>query len=96
MSNFFIVTTDKSEVNLYIFFRLNSSFRPLTFTKLRFWPPKIKKTTEPPPKFCNCSSFGPPRSKKNKHMTPHLGCHVSVDRVKSAQSHCRSQHTMNS
>jgi len=44
---------------------LNCSFRPLTFTKLRFWPPK-KKTTKLPPKFCNCSSFAPPRPKINK------------------------------
>jgi len=42
--------------------RLNCSFSPLTFSKLRFWPPK-KKTTKQPPKFCNCSSFGPPRQK---------------------------------
>ena len=37
---------------------LNCSFSPLTFSKLRFWPPK-KKTTKQPPKFCTCGSFGP-------------------------------------
>jgi len=39
---------------------LNSSFSPLTFLKLRFWPPK-KKTTKPSLKFCTYDSFGPPR-----------------------------------
>jgi len=46
----------------FIYLRLNSSFRLLTFTKLRFW--SSKKTTEPPPKFCKCSSFGPSKTKK--------------------------------
>jgi len=35
--------------------------------------------------FCICSSFGPPRQNNNnkqKHVAPHLECHVSVDRVK--------------
>ena len=46
--------------------RLNFSFSPLTFPKMRFWPLR-KKTTKQPPKFCNCSSFGPLRQKnKNK------------------------------
>jgi len=45
--------------------RFNCSFSPLTFSKLRFWPPK-KKTTKQPPKFCNCSSFGPQGKKKKK------------------------------
>ena len=49
-----------------LFVRLNSNFHPLTFTKLRFWPPK--KTTKPPPSFAT--------------VAPHLGCHISVDRVK--------------
>jgi len=40
---------------------LDISFRPLIFTKLRFLHHK-KKTTKPPPKFCNCSSFNSPRS----------------------------------
>jgi len=46
------------EMLLWIFFRLNCSFNLLTFSKLRFWPLR-KKTTKQPPKFCNCSSFGP-------------------------------------
>jgi len=46
-----------------VFFRLNRSFSPLTFPKLRFWPPK-KKTTKLPSKFCNCRSFGPQGQKK--------------------------------
>jgi len=50
--------------------KFNSSFRPLTFTKLQFWSPK--KTTKSSPKFCNCSSFGPPRQKNTR----------GVDRVK--------------
>ena len=28
---------------MLILFRLNCSFSPLTFSKLRFWPPKKKK-----------------------------------------------------
>ena len=36
--------------------RLNCSFSLLTFSKLRFLPPK-KKTTKQPPKFCTCGSF---------------------------------------
>jgi len=44
-------------------YRLNCSFKPLTFTKLRFWLPK-KKTTKRPPKFCICNSFGPQGQKK--------------------------------
>jgi len=43
-------------------------FRPLTLTKLWFWPPK-KKTTKPAPKFCNCSSIGPPRPIFGKKIT---------------------------
>ena len=46
----------------FIKIRLNSSFRQLTFTKLRLWSPK-KKTIKPSLKFCNCSSFDP-QSKK--------------------------------
>jgi len=38
--------------------RLNCSFSPLTFPKLRFWLPK-KKNYKTAPKFCNCSSSGP-------------------------------------
>ena len=57
-----------SSFSKLIMFRLNCSFSPITFSKLRFWPSK-KKTTKPPPKFCNCSSFGPPRQKKNKKLT---------------------------
>jgi len=37
---------------------------------LQFWLPK-KKTTKPPHMFCNCSSFGTPRQKKNNN-TWHL------------------------
>jgi len=60
---------------------LNCSFIPLTFPKLRFWPHR-KKLQNSPLSFCNCSSFGPPRQKKTKkNVAPHLGCHVSVDRV---------------
>jgi len=44
---------------LGIIWRLNCSFSPITFSELQFWPPKEKKTTKQPPKFCNCSSFGP-------------------------------------
>ena len=47
-----------NNTNFWKINRLNSSFSPLTFLKLRFWPPK-KKTTKPPPKFCICDSFGP-------------------------------------
>ena len=47
--------------------------------QLRFWPSK-KKTTKPPLKFCNYSSFSP--QGKKKHVASQLGCHVSVDRVK--------------
>jgi len=57
-------------VDLFIFW-LNSSFHPLTFTKLRFWPPK-KKNYKMPPKFCNSSSFGPQDQflvKKITHVT---------------------------
>ena len=54
-----------------VFFWLNYSFSPLTFPKLQFWPPK-KKTTKPPPNFCNCSSFGPQGQKKFKNNTWHL------------------------
>jgi len=52
--------------------------------KLQFWPPMGKKTTKLPPKFCNCSNFGPQGKKKIKikHVAPHSGCHISVDRVK--------------
>jgi len=43
---------------IWIKFRFNSSFSPLTFSKLRFWSFK-KKTTKLPSKFCTCSSFDP-------------------------------------
>jgi len=39
-----------------ITFRFNSSFNPLTFLKLRFWPPKKKNYKTAP---CICGSFGP-------------------------------------
>jgi len=42
----------------YYILGLITVLTPLTFTKLRFWPPK-KKTTKRPPKFCICGSFGP-------------------------------------
>jgi len=59
-------------------YRLNNSFGLLTFTKLRFWPPK-KKTTKPLHKFCNCSSFGPPKAKKIK-ITRDISLRVSRQR----------------
>lgn len=49
---------DNIETILMLENRLNSSFRPLTFTKLRFWPTK-KKTMKPSLKFRDCSSFDP-------------------------------------
>ena len=63
---------------IYIY-RLNSSFSPPNFHEVAILAAK-KKTTKPPPKFCNCSSFGP--QGKKKHVAPHLGCHVSIDQVK--------------
>ena len=62
-----------------IIFWLNCSFSPLTFPKLRFWPPK-KKTTKQPPKFCNCSSFGPQGKKKIKKITRGTSLRVSRQR----------------
>ena len=68
---------------LHYYNRLNCSFNPLTFTKLRFWSPMKKKLLKWTLKFCICSSFGPQGKKnKKKHVAPHLGCHVSVDKVK--------------
>jgi len=64
---------------LTIFYRLNCSFSLLTFLKLRFWPPK-KKTTKQPLKFCNCSSFGPPRQKKIKKITRGTSLRVARQR----------------
>ena len=39
-------------------YRLNSSFSPLTFSKLRFWSPK-KKTTKPPLSFAPVAVLAP-------------------------------------
>jgi len=67
--------------------RLNSSFHPLTFTKLRFWPPK-DKNTKPPLSFATVGVLAPQgqflvkKIIKKKNVAPHLGCHVSIDRVK--------------
>ena len=45
--------------------RLNCSFNPLTFTKLRFWPPKKKKLQNGPLSFASVAVLAPQGQKKN-------------------------------
>jgi len=48
---------------------LNSSFRPLTFTKLRFWPSKKKKLQNCPLSFATVAVLTPQGQKKIKKIT---------------------------
>jgi len=65
--------------NFIIISRLNSSFSPLTFPKLWFWHFK-KKLQNRPLSFATVAVLA--SKAKKKHVAPHLGCHVSVGRVK--------------
>jgi len=56
-------------------------------------PPK-KKNYKTAPKFCNGDSFGP-QGKRKKHVAPHLGCHISVDRAKIGLGGPKLPHVQN-
>ena len=59
--------------NLKIISMLNSSFHPLTFTKLWFWPPKKKKLQNRPLSFATVAALAPQGKNKNKkNNTWHL------------------------